>query len=191
MTRHFRLGSLYIFLAFYLPLITTSSEGQALPAATRQAEYSVFVGGASIDPGFGYTRQAEIITGGDYTRFLRFFIHPGLELRASVSPKGSYVGERVFSGGPKISHDFGRFAPYVDLLFGTGVITYASPVVQFNGVHLRSDNSVVYTYGGGMDVALTRRFSARVDFQGSHWKLAPGNTFMPNEAGLALVWHTK
>ena len=61
-----------------------------------------------------------------------------------------------------------NFHPYADFLFGAGHIFFTQPPAP----GYRSDKSVVYSYGGGMDFDVHGNFAAKIDFQAQSWNWA-------------------
>jgi hypothetical protein len=181
------LSSLLATVAVLVP--APSLHAQSLATASRSAEFSAFTGVSYIKPDYGSKDQLGFFLGGDYTRFYRL-VSPSLEVRASISPVGSTVGERIYSGGLKLSHPLRRFSPYGDFLIGAGTLRYDTPLFLTGGGRLSSDNGMVYTFGGGVDIPVTRHFSAKVDAQYNSWSLGTDATLTPFQVNVGFVWHT-
>jgi hypothetical protein len=176
----------------FLVLSTTGLHAQGEYTATRAVEFSGFGGLSEVDPSYGANwHQIGYLFGFDVTVFHKFYFYPSLEGRASLSPKGTAAGERVFSGGVKLSHFYGRFVPYVDFLAGTGTIRYTRPLTPSAAYLIGSDNSIVYTYGAGLDVNVGDHFRVKADFQSSHWNLALVDVLTPAQVSVGLVYHTR
>jgi opacity protein-like surface antigen len=164
--------------------------GQAAYTATQTVpQFTVFAGGSYIQPQPDYYKnnQKAYLFGADYNfSYHRFYVNPSVEVRALISPVDEEVGERVYSGGLKLSHTYRRrFSPYGDLLIGTGTIEY-SPARY--GAGTPSDNSVVYTYGGGVDVNIWHNLGLKADYQGSRWHTGANSTFHPRSLNLGVIY---
>lgn len=173
-----------------IPIVAS---GQALSTASRKADLSFFGEVAAVNPNYGPSSQEGYVFGIDYTRFLSHsYLVPSLELRTSVSPKGATAGEYVYGGGLKLEHRYGRFHPYGDFLFGVGFIRFRDPhgFTPSGDLYLM-DLSNVYTYGGGFDVDVTKRWAVKVDAQSSRWKLDSQTpiTLEPSILGIGLTYH--
>jgi len=164
--------------------------GQARAAADRTAEISVFGGGSFYKPDYGLAGQPAYDFGADLTWFLhRSYLAPSLELRGVVSPKGTSVGENTYSAGLKVQHRYGRVVPYADFLMGAGTIKFTNPQYQYGRGYYTSDNSKVYSFGGGVDVDIAWHFSAKGDFQYSHWDTGGNVTYTPVAYTGGVVYH--
>ena len=173
----------------------TQGFGQAIATADRGAEISVFAGGSYIQPqpDFYTNNQMGYLFGADYTRFLhRFYVDPSVEFRVSISPVDEEVGENVYSGGLKVEHRFQRFHPYGNFLVGEGTIKFNQNNFFYGFNNNRPpDNSIVLTYGGGVDVDVWRNFGLKADYQGSHWHTGNEVTFHPRSLNMAVVYRLR
>ncbi len=163
--------------------------GQAAYTATQPfRQFTVFAGGSYIQPQPEYYKnnQKAYLFGADYNfTYHRFYVDPSVEVRALISPVDEEVGERTYSGGLKLSHTFlGRYRPYGDFLIGTGTIDYA-PARYGNQP---SDNSIVYDYGGGVDVDIWRNVGLKADYQGSRWHTGSNVVFHPRSFNLGVIY---
>lgn len=179
--------------AFVLAVATCAAArgfSQATYTATQQLpQFTIFAGGSIIQPQPDYYKnnQKAYLFGADYNfSFHHFYVDPSLEARALISPVEEEVGEKTFSGGLKLSHSYhGRYRPYGDFLVGTGTITYLPALY---GPNAFSDNSIVYTYGGGVDIDIWRHVGLKVDYQGSRWHTGVNTTFHPRSLNLGVVY---
>jgi len=161
---------------------SVEGHSQASYTATKNAlpPFSVFGGASSVYADYGQDRQNGYFLGGAYTHnFSHIYVVPSLELRASITPMGDHsVAERTFQGGFKLEHAyFRRFHPYGEALFGTGTIRYRAGL---QGVGEKSDNSVVPSFGGGIDVDIIKDFGVKADYMSSHWNTGGSVTYTPN-----------
>jgi hypothetical protein len=74
------------------------------------------------------------------------------------------INETNYLIGPRLPiHRFGRFTPYIKALVGYGLMNF-----EFNNA---TGRFTALAYGGGVDVKLTHRISARGDFEVQQWPL--------------------
>ena len=151
-----------------LALASLSASAQASATATRTIDVSVFAGGMHLSTDYGDTDYG-VVFGADITRHFRLF-DAALEARATLSNQGGAVKENTFAGGLRLGKNFHRFHPYVDLLVGEGTITFTHPIPFPNGLYT-SDNSTIFSFGGGVDYDLTRSFALKADYNAQSWRL--------------------
>lgn len=177
---------------FFAATITgTRATAQASPTADLKSGIMVFAGGSALQPQpeFYKNTQKAYLFGADYTRYIhKFYVDPSLEVRALISPIDEEVGENVYSGGLKLEHAYGRFHPYGDFLVGSGTIKFAPYSFYYGNNNRGSDNSIVLTYGGGVDVDVWRNLGLKADFQGSHWNTGGTVVFHPRSYNLAVTY---
>lgn len=161
--------------AVLLVLAPNLAHSQATPTASRSATISVFGGYLSDLPDYGPYRNNGFAFGVDYSRFFAHLpVTPSLELRANIA-QGKTVNEHSYGFGPHIQYDrLGPFHPYADLLVGPGNIHFNFP----NSI--LGDNSIVWSYGGGLNYDLPHHLQAVIDFQGQHWKTGHAVTLSPS-----------
>lgn len=112
-------------------------------------------------------------------------LRPSVQFRA-VGSGGRLSDQYAYSIGPRAEFPFGHFRPYADFLFGYGIIKYERPQIV-NGKPYTSDNSLVYTYGGGLDYELSRHWAIRADLQRQRWKVGDNNpAFHPVQMSLGV-----
>jgi opacity protein-like surface antigen len=176
----------FLFIAFSSAAIV-SAHGQVVPSATErvitlragafgsafQPDYfdegvaqtspnRLYGVGAYVDARFSRWIQPEV-----ELRFLRFneYVEFGQTIKQAQTTYS--IGERV----PIVT--FHKFIPYGKVLIGLG-----------NGDFVNG-NSLVITYGGGLDYRLNRKFTLRGDYEYQQWRVNP--TLWPNgiSAGLS------
>lgn len=156
-------------------VFSASAAAQATPTATKTADLSIFVGYVTAQPDYGPFRNSGGTLGVDFTRYFHFPVAPSLELRANFA-NGTTVNERSYLAGLRVQADIRqRVHPYVDFLVGPGNIHFNFPNNGYTG-----DNSIVYSYGGGVDFDLVNHFAAKVDWQGQHWNTGSNSTLTPS-----------
>ena len=161
-----------LFLVFILLAAhPTSVYAQTVPSATT-GQFSITAGGmaSAFQPdyagGFVSGESANRLYGAGAfvdVKFTRWF---------QVEAEGRWlrfnqfvdINESNYLIGPRLPiHRFGRFTPYVKALAGYGLMNF-----EFNEA---TGRFTALAYGGGVDVKLTRRISARGDFEYQQWPL--------------------
>ena len=132
-----------------------------------------------------------ITLGGDYTRYFGWSaaglpIDPSLEIRGTYT-KGQVVEERTAMAGLRVHTSIrDRYHPYIDLLFGLGVIDYAA------NSGYPQDHGLAYSLGGGIDIDLIRHFQLKLDFQEQSWNLGVNLQQVPSGGNYTLSpWPTR
>lgn len=160
--------------------------GQAAPTRSREAGASAFVTYSRLDPDYSTGGNA-VTVGGDYTRFFRF-ISPSIEGRFKTG-SGPAVTETTFGGGIRVETQIKYFHPYGDFLVSDGLISFAKKeYIGSNGKG--SNNSLVYSFGGGVDYDFADRWAARIDFQSESWNLhsVPTVTLTPRIYSVGILY---
>jgi len=165
----------------------TSNQGfcQAAYTATQDLRpFSIFAGASSVDSDYGTKNQSGFFAGAAYTRsFKHIYVVPSLEFRATISPMGENVSEHTYQGGFKLEHAyFGRLHPYGEVLFGYGTIQFRP------GLNINPDNSIVPSYGGGIDVDVFRNIAVKVDFLQSNWRTGKDVTYSPSAFNFGVLY---
>jgi len=151
---------------------------QAIPDAYKTSEISVFGGYENIDPAYGPDRNNGEGFGLNFTRyFARLPIDLSIEARVNLT-NGTDVKERTYLVGLQAKKTFfTRYHPYIDFLAGTGTIHFNTRAIT----GYVGDNSIIYNFGGGVDIDLMHNVALRVDYQHQLWSLGQEtNTFSPN-----------
>ncbi len=171
----------FVGLGFVFTLLLLANEprcaAQADPTASKTSEISAFGGYENIDPAYGPDRNNGEGFGLNFTRyFARLPIDPSIEARVNLT-NGTDVKERTYLLGLQAKKTFfTHYHPYVDFLAGTGTIHFNTRASGYIG-----DNSIVYNYGGGVDIDLVHNVQLRVDYQRQLWSLGQETTsFSPS-----------
>lgn len=155
-----RLALVPLSLLFLLP---RPLHAQAGTTASKTEDVSVFGGIEFANPEYGPDSNTGGAIGVDFTRYFRHLpVQPSLELRANFN-SGSYADEHSYLFGVRAAYAYRRYNPYVDFLVGPGNIHY--PL----NINYAGDNSIVYNYGGGLDIDVARNFSLKLDLQQQRW----------------------
>ena len=120
--------------------------------------------GAYVDVKF--TRWVQIEAEGRWLKFNQYYF--------SNPPIGN--GETTYQIGPRIPiHTYRKFTPYGKFLWGLGSGSFLS------------GNSMVLTFGGGVDYRINRKFTLRaIDFEYQQWRVTP--TLYPYGGSVGLSY---
>jgi opacity protein-like surface antigen len=167
------------------------AHGQAIPAASRTVGASAFAGYTYVHPDFGpaIANNNGFIAGVDLTRFIernKFQAAVSIEGRININ-HGATVDEKTYLFGVKVEKAYKkRYHPYADFLVGPGTIDFhVFPQYFFEP----SDNSIVYSYGPGVDVDVYRNFALKVDYQFTHWDLSRDFTLTPGVLDIGVKYN--
>lgn len=128
------------------------------PLAAQTSPYRLYGVGAFVDAHFSRWLQIEA-----EGRWLHFNEYLG-------------INQNSYLIGPRIApYTFHKFTPYGKALVGFG-----------SGSFLTGP-CLAIAYGGGVDYRLTRRFTARGDFEYQRWHVAPDNLY-PYGASVGLSY---
>lgn len=169
-------------------LLPAASRAQSTTeTATERIRLNVYGMGSFGRPAYGFTpRAAGFAVGGGagFTVPHLHHIEPSLDLRYTYLTNQS-VTETVFAGGLRVAYHAGRFHPYGDLMVGSGNINFKEVSAAFP--EYTHDNSLVYSYGGGADVDVTRTLALRLDVQEQHWRLSDNSPpFYPLQGSVGI-----
>lgn len=142
---------------------------QTAPAAQQHMQIHLYGLFSGARPGYydGPNASSTGITVGSHVDVIRIlpFTELGLEVRG-VSARSYDINESSLAGGPRISFNRFRVAPYAEYMLGLGRgefnHTYSS--------NYRHDNSTIRSYGGGVTLGLTRNFDIQADVQRQRWR---------------------
>jgi len=178
----------YLFL---LPLAFFAASVQVVRAqatftATKTMDVSGFGGYEYVSPDFRSSpKDNGFVAGANITRYFHFPIAPSLEGRVNYA-SGPTVNEHTYLVGIRAQGKLGRrYYPYADFLIGPGII-------HFNQVFIpnyTSDNSLVKSIGGGLDIDLVSHFQVKIDFQQQFWKIGTERAaFSPTLFTIGVVY---
>jgi opacity protein-like surface antigen len=168
-------------------LAPCSSAQGARETATQAIRLQLFGMGSYANQDYGEQRWGGgFVVGGSAGFNLRGARHlePALDVRYSRAV-GSYVSEGAFSAGPRLTWNLQRIHPYGNFLIGVGTIYYHQVNPFFPDY--RKDNSLVPTYGGGVDVDVSPTLAVRAEVQAERWRVSEGlPPFHPIRVNLGL-----
>lgn len=180
------------FSAVYLPILALSAflagpakvAAQAVPAATKALDISVYGGYLNTNSDYGPYRNTGEAFGVDLTPHLFHFpIDPSLEFRINLT-NGPAVAERTYLPGLRGTYNFHALHPYGTFLIGPGTIHFNFPN---NGY--QNDSSTVYDLGGGLNLDVYPNFQVMADFQYQHWNLGGSDTLTPTLFLFGVTYH--
>jgi len=173
--------------SLFLGLASKTLHAQASPTASKKAAISAFGTYSRISTDRDSHKNNGVTFGGNYTRYLNWFLTPSLEFRGKIAPGGT-VGEKTFGGGIRGERRLKNFVPYANFLVSYGRLTFTHPDTSGPGKPYLYDDSIVYSTGLGLDYNLTSQWAARVDYQFEHWNLGQHNTFTPQVFSIGILY---
>ena len=180
-----------LLLAFLLIAAPRMLYAQADTTADKSVDVSIFGGYQYMNPDIGRASdRGNGVTGGiDLTLYCDCPVTPSIEVRGSYA-KASSASESTLLYGVRFETGLRhRLHPYGDFLVGVGRIVFTRPPAP----GYTQDKGPVFSYGGGVNIDLSRSFAAMIDFQGQDWNMgqSPSVTSNPKAdftlAPLALV----
>ncbi|MEO6923885.1 MAG: hypothetical protein ABI142_08670 [Bryocella sp.] len=161
----------FLLLLFCIPALPALSQGRSTDF--RQIQLYAFGGATGTYTGLSGGRNLGVTAGVDIGLGQYFGVLPLLEVRGTYPVhSGTIVGEKNFLGGLRVEKIYGRYHPYVDVLFGRGQLVYQGggyPDPTLSTLWLRT-NSNVFSPGVGVDIDVTRSFAFRADAQYQHYQ---------------------
>jgi opacity protein-like surface antigen len=112
-------------------------------------------------------------------------VDTALEARVTIST-GPAIREDTYLFGLHAEHPFFHYLhPYATGLAGPGTLhfNFTNP----NGY--QGDNSIVYSYGGGLDLDLTSTFRLKADYRSEYWTIGHYQTFAPQVLTFGVTYH--
>lgn len=181
-----RLGLLAVALG-----VSAAAYGQADVTATQAMELTAFGAATGTFTGLENGRNGAITAGVDLAFRPFFGVRPALELRGTYPvDKGGVIGEKSGLLGAKFTKTYGRFNPYLDVLYGRGELTYVGGFIVGTFRYDRTTTNV-YGVGGGIDFRLTPRFDIKADAQVEHWgtPVVSSGKIYSEPVSLGVVYH--
>ncbi len=176
------------FAALLLALMPGAAPAQARDTAHQNLHLEVFGMGTYYRPNYVNTpKNGYGFTGGMSVDWRIRPVRLGGEVRGDFT-NYAYMSQRVLGVGPRATLDFGRWHPYGNFLFGYGIANFH----QYSG-NYRDNDSTVYSYGGGVDIGVSRFWAARLDYERQKWDFdSPSTPFQPDafSVGVRYSIHT-
>ena len=160
-------------MLFAIALFTAARmlPAQSKATADKAADISVFAGYQYTNPDIGKStdRGNGVTVGVDFTRYFKSRFVPSIEARGTYA-SAPFATESTALGGLRLKVDLRqKFHPYADFLIGGGRIVFTTPPAA----GYTRDTSIVYSYGGGIDIDVHKNFAAKFDFQEQSWNMGP------------------
>jgi hypothetical protein len=186
--RRLRASGLLLLLVSVFGGVRTS-HAQAIAAADKTGQINVFGTYNLTSPDYSYQKDNGLTVGGEFL-FRKLFIgQPGVAVRYS-KVWGPIVNESFVGAGLESHYKIGFVRPYATVLYGVGGLN----VSRIN----YSDSGNTLLVGGGADVPVSRRFSARAEFIYGFMHISGTNgtpvgelNLTPATLNLGLVYHIK
>jgi hypothetical protein len=171
-----RIALLLPFATASLFFETVTTQAQAIPTASKSAEISAFGGYMPSHTDYGPHTLKGFEAGADFTIFPHFPVAPSLEVRGQYG-SSTDVTEKALLLGIRVQKDFRfRLHPYADFLIGIGQLTYhLDPYPNYS-----QDTSKALSYGGGINLDVSRHLSAKLDIQAQNWNFGKNGALQPN-----------
>jgi hypothetical protein len=164
----------FFLTTLFLALPITSTHAQNIPTAYKSEAISVFAGYENANPAYASGRNNGAAFGVDFTRYFhRLPIAPSLEARVNLNSSNATKERTYLIGLQGMVNILHVLHPYADFLVGPGTIHFNQ-----NTTYL-GDNSIVFNYGGGVDLDLIRNFQAKFDYQYQSWTLGTNDHITP------------
>ena len=161
-------------------------QGQALPTASRRADLQVGVGYVYDKSNYNATNLS-----GDPVNLKGFAIYTTLDVRSHLGAEfvfhqassgiGDQVYQRTYEIGPRYFRTYGRFEPYVKLMYGRGVFNfpYGNANLAYN----------IFVGGAGTDVRILPFLNLRADYEYQSWRNFPAVSLTPQLFTLGVAYH--
>lgn len=174
--------SIFALFCFVFCAGILSAGAQVVPSAYKQG-LSLTAGGfaSAFQPDYAGRAVAEtspnrlygygVYVDADFTRWVK------LEAEGRWLNFNQYLGitENSYLVGPRLApYHFGRFTPYGKALIGLG------------GGSFLNGHTTAIAYGGGVDYRLSRKFTARADFEYQQWLVTP--TLFPYGVSVGIAY---
>jgi hypothetical protein len=166
-----------------------TSHAQAIAAADKTGQINVFGTYNLTSPDYSYQKDNGFTVGGEFL-FRRLIIgQPGVAVRYS-KVWGPVVNESFVGAGLESHYKIAFVRPYATVLYGVGGLN--SSRIGY------SDSGNTLLVGGGADVPVSHRFSARAEFIYGFMHISGTNgtpvgelNLTPATVNLGLVYHIK
>jgi hypothetical protein len=168
---------------------TRTSHAQALPAADKTGQINAFGTYTLTAPDYSNQKDNGFSVGANYLFRRWIFGQPGIAMRYS-KVWGPIVDESFIGGGLESHYKIGFVRPYATVLYGVGGVNAVKTPY--------SDSGNTLLVGGGADVPVSRRFSARVEYIYGFMHISGQNgssrgelNLTPSSLNLGFVYHIK
>jgi hypothetical protein len=145
--------------------LTTWSNAQAVPTASRSTSLQVGGGVTYARPDYGPKGIGGLSVYGDYDFTRHLGVEGDIHFLNIITPTD--ISEDTYLVGPRYRFHYHRFTPYAKALFGVGRFGYQTPSQYITAA---SYTFGVLSFGGGVDLRATQHFNVRAfDFEYQDW----------------------
>ena len=168
-----------IVVSCFLGFALTGLHGQATSTASRR--FDLQAGGGFVLDHSDY--ETTNLKGFAFYSTLDISNHLGGEIvfHQANSNLGDKVYERTYEVGPRYFRHYGRFSPYVKVMYGRGVFNFPSGVANlaYN----------LFAGGGGVDVRVLPYLNVRADYEYQDWHSFPPTGLTPQVVTIGVAYH--
>jgi hypothetical protein len=154
---------------------------QGLPTATRAGDLQIGGGFTFGRSDYNFT-PLHLIGETVYTTFdMRHRWGGEFDFHNIKPTEDSTVYQRTYEIGPRIFLWRDPFRPYAKVMYGRGVYNFSQSRanIAYN----------IYTFGGGVDLAVKRPLNVRVDYEYQNWAGFPLGTLHPSVVTIGAAYH--
>jgi hypothetical protein len=154
---------------------------QSRPTATRAGDLQLGGGVTFGRSGYNFT-PLHLVGGTLYATFdMRHHWGGEFDFHNVKPTEDSTIYERTYEIGPRLFLTRGPFTPYAKVMIGRGVYNFSQSRanIAYN----------MYTFGGGVDLAVRRSINLRVDYEYQNWAGFPLGTLHPGLFTLGAAYH--
>jgi opacity protein-like surface antigen len=171
---------------------------QATSTASRTLDIQIGGGYSYVTP----DSEPHDYTGGAAYANVNFRAHYGIEGEFHFAKDSAGTGqyEKTYEIGPRYFRTYGRFTPYVKVMFGRGVYNFVAPCTPGYDKNCSATGPIVYVTvanlaynliagGGGVDYALLKHVNVRADWEYQRWLNFEGSSLSPNVFTVGAAYH--
>ena len=166
-------------VAIGIASLSAVGSAQSMPTATRAGDLQIGAGFAFARSGYNFTPIH--LFGENFYATFDLRNHWGVEADFHNVTADKSVYERTYEIGPRFFLSRGGVTPYAKVMFGRGVYNFPNSVanVAYN----------IYTFGGGIDLHITRSINVRGDYEYQNWAGFPLGTLHPSVGTIGVAYH--
>jgi opacity protein-like surface antigen len=161
---------------------------QAKSPFSKTFDIYAFGGYVNADPAYASSLYRNNgVSGGLQVAHHFDFLHVDTAAEARITTSsGSAIRENTYLFGLHVEHKFFHYLhPYGTALAGPGTFRF-----NFNNPNgYQGDSSVVYSWGGGLDVDFTPAIRLKADYRSEYWTVARYQSFTPQVLTFGVTYH--
>jgi opacity protein-like surface antigen len=168
--------------------LPSSLRAQAKSPYSKIFDIYAFGGYVNADPAYASSLYRNNgVSGGLLVAHHFDILHVDTAAEARITTStGSAIRENTYLFGLHVEHKFFHYLhPYATGLAGPGTLhfNFTNP----NGY--QGDNSIVYSYGGGLDIDFTPTIRLKADYRSEYWTIARYQSFTPSAVTIGVTYH--